>query len=165
MAVGGRALAGHVDRVRAGRCLTPPVWPGGARAAVALSFDSDHETSPLRDGETSPGRSWLKASSARASAFRESLRLLADTGVAATFFIPAVSALLHPGEARGYVDAGHEVGVHGWIHERNALLSLTTSASWHSAALDCPREECGVRPRGDPHTVVGLQRQHARDHS
>src|SRR6266568_5189248 len=47
---------GHVDRVRAGRSLKPRSWPGGARVAVALSFDSDHETIPLRDAETQPGK-------------------------------------------------------------------------------------------------------------
>jgi peptidoglycan-N-acetylglucosamine deacetylase len=36
--------------VRAGRSLRPTSWPGGARCAVALSFDSDHETNELRDG-------------------------------------------------------------------------------------------------------------------
>jgi peptidoglycan-N-acetylglucosamine deacetylase len=30
---------GHVERVRAGARLAPPSWPGGARVAVALSFD------------------------------------------------------------------------------------------------------------------------------
>src|SRR5262245_55316328 len=39
----------HVEHVRAGRSLKPTTWPGGARVAVALSFDSDHETIPLRD--------------------------------------------------------------------------------------------------------------------
>ena len=33
-----------VNHVRAGRTLRPTSWPGGARCAVALSFDSDHET-------------------------------------------------------------------------------------------------------------------------
>ena len=46
----------RVDRVRAGRSLRPAEWPGGARCAVALSFDSDHETSDLRDGGKSIGR-------------------------------------------------------------------------------------------------------------
>ncbi len=46
----------RVDRVRAGRKLRPAEWPGGARCAVALSFDSDHETSDLRDGGNSIGR-------------------------------------------------------------------------------------------------------------
>src|SRR5262249_32809412 len=45
-----------VNRVRAGRKLRPVEWPGGARCAVALSFDSDHETSDLRDGGKSIGR-------------------------------------------------------------------------------------------------------------
>ena len=45
-----------VARVRAGRSLRPAAWPGGARCAVALSFDSDHETSDLRDGGKSIGR-------------------------------------------------------------------------------------------------------------
>ena len=45
-----------VDKVRAGRSLKPKSWPGGARCAVALSFDSDHETGTLREGQTSPGR-------------------------------------------------------------------------------------------------------------
>ena len=41
---------GLVNRVRAGRSLKPRQWPQGARCAVALSFDSDHETNELREG-------------------------------------------------------------------------------------------------------------------
>ena len=48
-----------VNRVRAGRSLRPSKWMNGARCAVALSFDSDHETNELRDGGKSIGRmSW-----------------------------------------------------------------------------------------------------------
>ncbi|HSG07477.1 MAG TPA: hypothetical protein VLA36_03910, partial [Longimicrobiales bacterium] len=43
---------GLVDHVRAGRALRPSAWKDGARCAVALSFDSDHETNELRDGGT-----------------------------------------------------------------------------------------------------------------
>ena len=45
-----------VSKVRAGRSLKPQVWKNGARAAVALSFDSDHETQSLRYGQNSPGK-------------------------------------------------------------------------------------------------------------
>ena len=38
-----------------GRSLKPAKWPGGATCAVALSFDSDHETTTLRWGDNSPG--------------------------------------------------------------------------------------------------------------
>ena len=47
---------GLVNFIRAGRSLKPKSWPGGARCAVALSFDSDHETNELRDGGKSIGR-------------------------------------------------------------------------------------------------------------
>ena len=51
-----RRWRGAVNKVRAGRSLKPARWKNGARMCVALSFDSDHETSTLREGSTSPGR-------------------------------------------------------------------------------------------------------------
>src|SRR5438045_4355158 len=45
-----------VNQVRAGRALRPKSWKNGARCAFAISFDSDHETSELRDGGKSIGR-------------------------------------------------------------------------------------------------------------
>lgn len=50
------AIRVTVGAVRACRSLAPRTGPGGATAAVALSFDSDHETISLRDGLTSPGK-------------------------------------------------------------------------------------------------------------
>ena len=34
----------RVNQVRAGRSLRPKSWPGGARCAVALSFDRDRKS-------------------------------------------------------------------------------------------------------------------------
>ena len=69
--------------------------------AVALSFDSDHETIPLRDGETSPGRLAQGEYGSRV-AVRRILGLLREHDVPASFFMPAVSALLHPDEVDAY---------------------------------------------------------------
>jgi peptidoglycan/xylan/chitin deacetylase (PgdA/CDA1 family) len=138
---------GHVEAVRAGRRLLPASWPHGARAAVALSFDSDHETIPLRDGHTSPGLLAAGEYGSRAAAPRI-LDLLARHAIPATFFMPAVSALLHPDEARGYVTAGHEIGVHGWIHERNTHLAATDEKDLMQRALDTLTEITGSRPTG-----------------
>src|SRR5438309_2436419 len=80
---------GHVERVRAGRSLAPRAWPGGARVAVGLSFDADHETIPLRDGETRPGRLSQGEYGSRVAAPRI-LRLLERQAVKASFFMPAV---------------------------------------------------------------------------
>lgn len=138
---------GHVGAVRAGRRLVPDRWPQGARVAVALSFDSDHETIPLRDGETSPGRLAQGEYGARAGAPRI-LDLLARHGVPATFFMPAVSALLHPEEARAYTRDGHELAVHGWIHERNMLLGRDEERELTERALDTLTTLTGQRPAG-----------------
>jgi peptidoglycan/xylan/chitin deacetylase (PgdA/CDA1 family) len=137
---------GHVERVRAGRRLSPP-WPGGAKVAVTLSFDSDHETIPLREGEVRPGKLSQGEYGSRVAA-RRILAALERHAVPATFFMPAVSALLHPDEARGYVAAGHEIAAHGWIHERNMLLRPHEERDLAARALDALEKTTGVRPVG-----------------
>ena len=92
----------RVDRVRAGRSLRPAEWPGGARCAVALSFDSDHETSDLREGGNSIGRLAWGQYGARVGVPRI-LKLLDKYQVKASFYVPAVTALLHPEEQRRVV--------------------------------------------------------------
>jgi peptidoglycan-N-acetylglucosamine deacetylase len=137
----------HVQKVRAGDTRVPDRWPGDARVAVALSFDSDHETIPLRDGETSPGKLAQGEYGARV-AVPKILRMLADYEVPASFFIPAVSALLHPGEVESYVASGHEVAVHGWIHERNTLLGRADELDLAGRAMETLEKLSGTRPTG-----------------
>src|SRR5438105_12555264 len=110
-----------VNRVRAGRKLRPAEWPAGARCAVALSFDSDHETSDLRDGGKSIGRLAWGQYGNRVGVPRI-LKLLEKHGVKASFYVPAVTALLHPDEQRPVVAEGHEMGIHASIHELNSIL-------------------------------------------
>ncbi|MEW1721982.1 polysaccharide deacetylase [Streptomyces sp. NPDC093109] len=136
-----------VGRVRAGRDLTPSHWPGGAAVAVAISFDSDHETPALRDGHTSPGLLAAGEYGARVAVPRL-LALLERHRVPATFFVPAVSALLHPAEITAYRAAGHEIGVHGWIHERNTHLGHTDERDLTLRSLDTLERLAGVRPTG-----------------
>ncbi|WP_159792376.1 polysaccharide deacetylase family protein [Puerhibacterium puerhi] len=138
---------GYVEKVRAGRSLQPASWPGGARVAVAISFDSDHETIPLRDGETSPGRLAQGEYGSRVAAPRI-VQLLEDFEVPASFFMPAVSGLLHPQEVELYVRHGHEVAVHGWIHERNMLLSHADELELTGRAVETLEKLTGTRPTG-----------------
>lgn len=137
----------HVDRVRAGRSLTPERWLEEARVAVAISFDSDHETIPLRDGETSPGKLAQGEYGSRVAA-PKIVQLLREYDVPASFFMPAVSALLHPEEVDAYVAGGHEVAVHGWIHERNMLLERADELDLTGRALDTLERITGSRPTG-----------------
>jgi peptidoglycan/xylan/chitin deacetylase (PgdA/CDA1 family) len=136
-----------VDRVRAGRSLAPATWPNDARVAVALSFDADHETIPLRDAETTPGKLSQGEYGARVGS-RRIVDLLAKRSIPASFFMPAVSAMLHPDEARGYVEAGHEIGLHGWIHERNMLLEPKDERDLAFRSADTLERITGQRPVG-----------------
>jgi peptidoglycan/xylan/chitin deacetylase (PgdA/CDA1 family) len=137
----------RVNQVRAGRSLRPPSWPGGARCAVALSFDSDHDTNELRDGGRSIGRmSWGQYGN-RVGVPRI-LELLRRTNVPATFFVPAVSALLYPDEQRRVVAEGHEIGLHGWIHEVNSTLAESDERELHLRSAQTLESVTGVRPVG-----------------
>jgi len=138
---------GLLNQVRAGRSLRPKSWPGGARCAVALSFDSDHETNELRDGGKSIGRmSWGQYGS-RVGVPRIAA-LLRTHDVRATFFVPAVTALIYPDEQRGLVAAGHEIGIHGWIHELNSVLPKEAEHDLMLRAADTLERITGIRPVG-----------------
>jgi peptidoglycan/xylan/chitin deacetylase (PgdA/CDA1 family) len=136
-----------VNRVRAGRRLRPAEWPGGARCAVALSFDSDHETSDLRDGGKSIGRLAWGQFGSRVGVPRI-LELLAKYGVKGSFYVPAVTALLHPDEQRRVVAEGHEIGIHGWIHELNSILPEEAERDLMRRSADTLEQVTGVRPVG-----------------
>ncbi|PPR24767.1 MAG: Peptidoglycan deacetylase [Alphaproteobacteria bacterium MarineAlpha10_Bin3] len=136
-----------VNKVRAGRSLLPDSWPGGARVAVALSFDSDHESTTLRMGESSPGKLSQGEYSSRVGV-RRIVRLLDKYDIRATFFVPAVCAMLHPEEQRHLAGAGHEIGIHGWIHERNSELPPADERELQMRAADVLEKISGVRPVG-----------------
>jgi peptidoglycan/xylan/chitin deacetylase (PgdA/CDA1 family) len=136
-----------VGRARAGRSLAPKSWPGGARCAVALSFDADHETIPLRDADESPMRISQGQYGNRQGVPRIR-RLLDRHGVRASFFYPAVSALLHPEEVRAVAAEGHEIGIHSWIHEANTQLPPGVERDLTFRAADTLEKIAGRRPVG-----------------
>ncbi len=136
-----------VNKVRAGRSLAPKTWKNGARVAVALSFDSDHETWVLRTGGDSPAGLASGQYGARVGVPRI-LRLLERHAVPATFFVPAVIAKLYPEEQRAVIAAGHEIGIHGWIHERNSMLPPDTERDLMLRAADVLTEITGRVPVG-----------------
>jgi peptidoglycan/xylan/chitin deacetylase (PgdA/CDA1 family) len=138
---------GIVGRARAGRSLRPTQWPDGARCAVAISFDSDHETIPLRDADESPMRISQGQYGAR-SATPRIRKLLERESVPATFFYPAVSALLHPEEVRAIAAEGHEIGIHSWIHEANTTLPGNHERELTMRAADVLAKLAGRAPVG-----------------
>ncbi len=101
--------------VRAGRKLTPARWPNNARVVVCFTVDVDNESLdrnnplpvPLSNGEYGA-----------ITALPRILAMLDREQVPATFFIPAMSAILHPEMIPAIQKSGrNEIGLHGWVHE------------------------------------------------
>ncbi len=136
-----------VGRIRAGRRLRPAAWKNGARCAVALSFDADHETFEMGLGGQAMGRlAWGEFG--RRVGVPRILALLKRHDVPATFFIPAVSALIDPDEPRRIAADGHEIGVHGWIHENNSLLPYEVERDLMLRARETLARLSGQEPVG-----------------
>ena len=114
---------------------------------MAFSFDSDHETNELRDGGKSIGRLQWGEYGARVGV-PSLLKLLKKHDVKATFYVPAVAALLHPDEQRQVIAEGHEIGIHGWIHELNSVLPYENERELMFRSADTLEKITGVRPVG-----------------
>jgi peptidoglycan/xylan/chitin deacetylase (PgdA/CDA1 family) len=113
-------MSAAVSNVRAGRRLAPAHWPRDAQVAVALTFDIDNETwwrdnplpVPLSEGEYGA-----------LEALPRILALLDRQLLPATFFVPAMSAILHPEMIPEIIKRQrHEIGVHGWVHEEPSII-------------------------------------------
>ena len=138
-----------VAPVRAGRKLTPKTWPNNSRVAVCLSFDNDNESWLLAAGNTSP-TTLSTADFGAQTGLPRILALLDKYRISSTFFIPAVSALLHPEMIPAIMKSGrHEIGVHGWIHEfPPATGSAAEEERLLNLAIDYLTKATGKRPVG-----------------
>lgn len=111
-------LRAQMFHVSAGRRLAPKAWPNDARVAVALSFDVDNASATLARGNLNY-EAISRGEYGAVDGLPRILRLLEKHRIPASFFIPAVSAALHPNMIKDIQASPlqHEIGVHGWIHE------------------------------------------------
>ena len=103
-------------------------WPNGANCAVMLSFDVDGYTiwkNGARD--FSGGEQFLRANSVGNygpnCAVRRILDILDEEEIKATFFVPAKVMEDHPELMQEIDRRGHEIGHHGYHHERYVDLT------------------------------------------
>ncbi|MFL6053958.1 MAG: polysaccharide deacetylase family protein [Actinoallomurus sp.] len=76
------------------------------------------------------------------------LRLLERQDVRATFFVPGFTAECHPDTVRAIVDAGHEIGHHGYLHEPMQGIDPSTEARYLDRGLAALERVAGIRPTG-----------------
>jgi peptidoglycan/xylan/chitin deacetylase (PgdA/CDA1 family) len=90
------------------------------------------------------------------------LELLKKNDIRASFFVPAVSAMLYPDEQKRIIAEGHEIALHGWIHELNSTLDYDDERDLMFRSADELEKITGTRPVGvrtpswdfSPHTLA-----------
>jgi peptidoglycan-N-acetylglucosamine deacetylase len=144
-------LSKAAAEVRAGRVLTPKSWPNRGKVAVCLSFDVDNE-SPMLARELNPLPTPMSETEYGAKeGLSRILALLDREGLPASFYIPAVSAVLAPEMIPAILKSGrHEIALHGWIHE--SLPTLNDGPEEErllNQAIDYLTKATGKRPVGN----------------
>ena len=100
---------------------TCPTLPDNPRGYICLSFDFDGPSLWMQRRQTSPTP--ISRGEFGAIAVPRILRLLARRGLPCTFFIPGHTIETYPDVCKMIVDAGCEVGLHGYAHEFNPTLA------------------------------------------
>jgi peptidoglycan/xylan/chitin deacetylase (PgdA/CDA1 family) len=127
-----------------------PGWPNGAKAAVLFTFDFDAESLWLsRDPATEqrPGIMSQGLYGAKVAVPRI-LELLDGQGIKASFFIPGWVAERHTAVCLAVRDAGHEIGHHGYLHERASPDEPDAERAAFARGLAALESELGVKPVG-----------------
>ncbi|HLS16284.1 MAG TPA: polysaccharide deacetylase [Paenalcaligenes sp.] len=128
----------------------PVQWPNGARCAVAITFDIDSDTlthyaHPGRADTMVGTNSWLRYDRV---AVPRILKVFAKHNIKQTFFVPGWTAETYPKMIQQILQEGHEVGLHGYLHERLNNLSAEMEDYWFMRGLDALADVTGERPRG-----------------
>jgi peptidoglycan-N-acetylglucosamine deacetylase len=142
-------------------------WPGGARGAVAFTFDFDAEEVWIGDDPANADRPGVLSQGTYGAkvAVPLILELLERHGLRQTFFVPGRVAERYPERVREILAAGHEVGHHGYTHTSPAALSPRAEEDELVRALEVLRG-LGADPVGyrspswefSPATIGLLQR-------
>ena len=76
------------------------------------------------------------------------LKLFAKYNIKASWFIPGHSIETFPEQVRMIVDAGHEVGAHGYSHENPIAMTPQQEEDVLKKSIDLIRRATGKNPRG-----------------
>lgn len=129
------------------------------RHIVCITFDFDAMSGFVARGLTTPTS--ISRGEFGAVAVRRLLTLLKRFSIPASFFIPGVVIGTYPRESEMIVQAGHEVGHHGWTHVTPASLNRTQEEEHLLKGMEAISKLSGKNPRGyrspawdlSPHTV------------
>ncbi len=129
------------------------------RHIVCLTFDFDAISGFIARGMTTPTP--ISRGEFGVVGAERILMLLGRHGIPATWFIPGHTLETYPEPCRKVVEAGHEIGHHGWTHVPPANLSREQEEAGLIRANEQIRRLAGRAARGyrspswdlSPHTV------------
>jgi peptidoglycan-N-acetylglucosamine deacetylase len=134
------------------RFLPPPrfAWPQKCRCAAMLCFDVDGETTVLSEDLSLAKRRTLMSQCEYGPRIGvpRLLGLLRHLQVPATFFVPGRIAEDHPRMVEAILSDGHEVGLHGYLHEKLAYVSRDEEEEILLHSIEILTRICGSRPVG-----------------
>jgi len=126
------------------------VWPDGNRCAAMLCFDVDGETTVLSEDKALAKRRTLMSQCEYGPRIGvpRLLGLLAHLELPATFFIPAYIVEKHPRMVEAIAQVGHEIGLHGYLHEKLAYLDEAQEEVILLKSIQILEDLTGSRPVG-----------------
>ncbi len=120
--------------------------PDLPRLTVALTFDHDSISDGVRRGDP-PVKMSHAEFGVRVGAPRI-LALLADRGIASTWFVPGHTLETFPESTAAILAGGHELACHGWFHEDFATLSRDEEREIIERCAAAVERVADVRPQG-----------------
>ncbi len=76
------------------------------------------------------------------------LKVLRETGVRSSFYVPGYIALRYPDQIKQIVADGHEIGHHGHLHEQLPGVTREQEQEILDRGLEALRKVVGVEPKG-----------------
>ncbi len=119
----------------------------GSKAYACFTFDNMAEAADVGAGARIAPLP-IGQDPSLAVGFPRVYELLARYDVGATFFVEGWNGLHHPEAVAEIVARGHELGMHGWVHEPWATLDVEAERAAAARATDALERASGVRPRG-----------------
>lgn len=129
----------------------PVPWPDGARCAVAVSWDLDGD-SGLHYYRPDRADTLLAAQSQTRYgpliAVPQILKVMRGLEVPNTFFVPGWCIERYPHAVDAIAEAGQEIGLHGYVHERPNELEPERERDCLARAVAAHQRHFGIKARG-----------------
>ena len=117
------------------------------RAVACFTFDNMGEAADIGAGKLA-GPLAAGADASLILGYPAIFALLERAGVQATFFVEGWNGVHHPDAVREIVARGHELGMHGWLHEDWGALPPASERELAARASQALTRAAGIAPRG-----------------